>query len=113
MREQKAGKEKIGTTGRGIGPAYEDKVGRRALRTGDLQNTDEIKRKLKNIKAHHDILRAGLGASDIDEEKLFSELLIVGENIKIFIKPVWKILNKQIKKIKIFYLKERKVRCSM
>jgi adenylosuccinate synthase len=100
LREQKAGKEKIGTTGRGIGPAYEDKVGRRALRTGDLQNTDEIKRKLKNIKAHHDILRAGLGAPDIDEEQLFNELMIVGEKINTFIKPVWKILNEQIKKNK-------------
>ncbi len=98
LREKRAGKEKIGTTGRGIGPAYEDKVGRRALRTGDLQNTDEIKRKLKNLKAHHDILRAGLGAPDINEEQLFNELMLVGEKIKPFIKPVWKILDKQIKK---------------
>ena len=98
LREKRAGKEKIGTTGRGIGPAYEDKVGRRALRTGDLQNADEIKRKLKNMKVHHDILRAGLGAPDINEEQLFHELTQVGEKIKSFIKPVWKILNKQIKK---------------
>ena len=98
LREKRAGKEKIGTTGRGIGPAYEDKVGRRALRTGDLQNANEIKRKLKNMKAHHDILRAGLGAPDINEEQLFHELTQVGEKIKTFIKPVWKILNKQIKK---------------
>ena len=98
LREKRAGKEKIGTTGRGIGPAYEDKVGRRALRTGDLQNADEIKRKLKNMKVHHDILRAGLGAPDINEEQLFHELTQVGEKIKTFIKPVWQILNKQIKK---------------
>ena len=98
LREKRAGKEKIGTTGRGIGPAYEDKVGRRALRTGDLQNADEIKRKLKNMKVHHDILRAGLGAPDINEEQLFHELTQVGEKIKTFIKPVWKILDKQIKK---------------
>ena len=98
LREKRAGREKIGTTGRGIGPAYEDKVGRRALRTGDLQNADEIKRKLKNMKVHHDILRAGLGAPDINEEQLFHELTQVGEKIKTFIKPVWKILNKQIKK---------------
>ena len=98
LREKRAGKEKIGTTGRGIGPAYEDKVGRRALRTGDLQNADEIKRKLKNMKVHHDILRAGLGAPDINEEQLFHELTQVSEKIKTFIKPVWKILNKQIKK---------------
>ena len=98
LREKRAGKEKIGTTGRGIGPAYEDKVGRRALRTGDLQNADEIKRKLKNMKVHHDILRAGLGAPDINEEQLFHELTQVGEKIKTFIKPAWKILNKQIKK---------------
>ena len=98
LREKRAGKEKIGTTGRGIGPAYEDKVGRRALRTGDLQNADEIKRKLKNMKVHHDILRAGLGAPDINEEQLFHELTQVGDKIKTFIKPVWKILNKQIKR---------------
>ena len=98
LREKRAGKEKIGTTGRGIGPAYEDKVGRRALRTGDLQNADEIKRKLKNMKVHHDILRAGLGAPDINEEQLFYELTQVGEKIKSYVKPVWKILNKQIKK---------------
>ena len=98
LREKRAGKEKIGTTGRGIGPAYEDKVGRRALRTGDLQNADEIKRKLKNMKVHHDILRAGLGAPHIDEEQLFNELMLVGEKIKTFIKPVWKILDEQIKK---------------
>ena len=66
LREQKAGKEKIGTTGRGIGPAYEDKVGRRALRTGDLKDPNQVKRKLNIIKDHHDILRAGLGATDID-----------------------------------------------
>ena len=98
LREKRAGKEKIGTTGRGIGPAYEDKVGRRALRTGDLQNADEIKRKLKSMKVHHDILRAGLGAPDINEEQLFHELTQVGEKIKTFIKPAWKILNQQIKK---------------
>ena len=98
LREKRAGKEKIGTTGRGIGPAYEDKVGRRALRTGDLQNVDEIKRKLKNMKVHHDILRAGLGAPDINEEQLFYELTQVGDKIKTFIKPVLKILNKQIKR---------------
>ena len=98
LREKRAGKEKIGTTGRGIGPAYEDKVGRRALRTGDLQNADEIKRKLKNMKVHHDILRSGLGAPDINEEQLFHELTQVGEKIKTFIKPAWKILNQQIKK---------------
>ena len=100
LREQKAGKEKIGTTGRGIGPAYEDKVGRRALRTGDLKDRNEVKRKINIIKAHHDILRAGLDASDIDEEKLFNELMIVGEKINNFIKPVWKFLNEEITKNK-------------
>lgn len=100
LREQKAGREKIGTTGRGIGPAYEDKVGRRALRTGDLKDVKEVKRKLKVIKAHHDILRVGLGAPGIDEEKLINELMIVGKKINDFIKPVWKILNDQIAKNK-------------
>ena len=96
LREQKAGKEKIGTTGRGIGPAYEDKVGRRALRAGDLKDISEVKRKLNFIKAHHDILRVGLGAHAIDEEELFDELMIVGKKIRDFIKPAWKLLNEQI-----------------
>ena len=96
LREQKAGKEKIGTTGRGIGPAYEDKVGRRALRAGDLKDITEVKRKLNVIKAHHDILRMGLGAHAIDEEELCNELMIVGKKIHDFIKPVWKLLNEQI-----------------
>ena len=100
LKEQKAGKEKIGTTGRGIGPAYEDKVGRRALRTGDLKDENEVKRKLNIIKAHHDILRAGLGAPNIDGEELFNELMKVSEKINGFIKPVWKFLNEQIKKNK-------------
>ncbi len=96
LREQKAGREKIGTTGRGIGPAYEDKVGRRAIRTGDLKDINEVKRKLNVIKAHHDILRVGLGAPVIDEEELINELMMVGKKINGFIKPVWKILNDQI-----------------
>ena len=100
LREQKAGREKIGTTGRGIGPAYEDKVGRRALRTGDLKDINEVKRKLNVIKAHHDILRVGLGAPGIDEEELINELMMVGKKINDFIKPVWKILNDQIAKNK-------------
>ena len=100
IREDAAGKGKIGTTRRGIGPAYEDKVGRRALRTGDLKDPNQVKRKLNIIKEHHDILRAGLGATDIDEEQLFDELMIVGKKINMFIKPVWKILNEQIKKNK-------------
>ena len=100
LKEQKAGKEKIGTTGRGIGPAYEDKVGRRALRTGDLKDENEVKRKLSIIKAHHDILRAGLGAPNIDEKELFNELMVVAEKINDFIKPVWKFLNEQITKNK-------------
>ncbi len=100
LREQKAGKEKIGTTGRGIGPAYEDKVGRRALRACDLKDISEVKRKLNVIKAHHDILRVGLGAHAIDEEELFNELMKVGNKICGFIKPVWKLLNEQIAKNK-------------
>jgi adenylosuccinate synthase len=59
-----------------------------------------VKRKLNIIKAHHDILRAGLGAPNIDEEELFNELMIVAEKINDFIKPVWKFLNEQITKNK-------------
>jgi adenylosuccinate synthase len=61
LRETAAGAGKIGTTGRGIGPAYEDKVGRRAIRVCDLAHLDDLDPQLDRLCAHHDALRAGFG----------------------------------------------------
>ena len=64
---------KIGTTGRGIGPAYEDKVGRRAIRVCDLANEDDLKIKIDRLRSHHDPLRAGLGLEPIDPTALLED----------------------------------------
>ena len=66
--------ESIGTTGRGIGPAYEDKVGRRAIRLGDLRNKENLKNKIKNILAYHNTILLGLGAKTIDEKEIMIEI---------------------------------------
>ena len=63
LREAAAGEGKIGTTGRGIGPAYEDKVGRRAIRVQDLKNLDTLGPKIDRMLVHHNALRRGLGAA--------------------------------------------------
>ena len=63
LREQKAGKEKIGTTGRGIGPAYEDKVGRRSIRVMDLRSEKNLDQRLEVVLMHHNAIRKGLGLS--------------------------------------------------
>src|SRR6187402_635554 len=70
IREEAAGSAKIGTTGRGIGPAYEDKVGRRSIRVADLGDTATLETRIDRVLAHHDALRAGLGAPAIDRAAL-------------------------------------------
>ncbi len=74
LRETAAGQGKIGTTGRGIGPAYEDKVGRRAIRVCDLAHLDQIDPQLDRLCAHHDALRAGFDQPPVDREALKAEL---------------------------------------
>ena len=69
IREEAAGAGKIGTTGRGIGPAYEDKVGRRAIRVQDLRNPATLGPKVDRILAHHNALRRGLGQPEIAKER--------------------------------------------
>ncbi len=75
LREEAAGKAKIGTTGRGIGPAYEDKVGRRTIRVADLADEETLDSRLDRLLAHHDALRAGLGATPIDRAELKAKLM--------------------------------------
>jgi len=89
IREEAAGKGKIGTTGRGIGPAYEDKVGRRAIRVNDLKNLDTLEAKVERILVHHNALRAGLNKPQISKENLMAELAEVREKILPFADVVW------------------------
>ncbi len=97
FREKASGNRKIGTTGRGIGPAYEDKVGRRALRSGDLREVGTIKSRLKVLVDHHNMLRRGYNAKLINEQSVFNEIMKIRENIIEYIGPVWQFLNSQIK----------------
>ena len=93
LREDASGAGKIGTTRRGIGPAYEDKVGRRAIRVCDLAHLDDIGPQLDRLLAHHDALRAGFGAPAIDREGLIAELREIAGYVLAFAKPVWRDLN--------------------
>ncbi len=93
LREEAAGKSKIGTTGRGIGPAYEDKVGRRAIRLADLADEATLEDRLTRLLAHHDPLRKGLGEEPIDRAALKAELLEIAEVILPYAAPVWRELD--------------------
>ena len=93
LREDASGAGKIGTTRRGIGPAYEDKVGRRALRLCDLAHLDKLDAQLDRLLAHHDALRAGFGEAPIDRAALIAELRAIAPMVLSFAQPVWKMLN--------------------
>src|SRR5215218_9344833 len=93
LREDASGAVKIGTTRRGIGPAYEDKVGRRAIRVCDLAHLDDLELQLDRICAHHDALRAGFGEQPVDRERLKRDLADIADFILPFAKPVWLTLN--------------------
>ena len=93
LRESAAGKGKIGTTGRGIGPAYEDKVGRRAIRVCDLAHLDDLDPQLDRLCAHHDALRAGFGEPPIDRAALVAELREIAPFVLQYAEPVWKRLR--------------------
>ncbi len=94
LRETAAGAGKIGTTGRGIGPAYEDKVGRRAIRVCDLAHLDSLDPQIDRLCAHHNALRAGFGEEPVDREKLLADLREIAPYVLQFAQPVWKRLNK-------------------
>jgi adenylosuccinate synthase len=96
-REAAAGANKIGTTGRGIGPAYEDKVGRRAIRVADLADPDSLRPKIERLLAHHGALRKGLGLPDFDSEGLLRELLEVAPKILPYAQPAWRVLNTAVR----------------
>ncbi|QHL89942.1 adenylosuccinate synthase [Sphingomonas changnyeongensis] len=93
LREDASGAGKIGTTRRGIGPAYEDKVGRRAIRVCDLAHLDDLGPQLDRLTAHHDALRAGFGEPPIDRAALLDELRGIADFVLAFARPVWLTLN--------------------
>ena len=89
IRENAAGKGKIGTTRRGIGPCYEDKVGRRSIRVMDLRSETNLDNRLENVLLHHNAIRKGLNKKIYEKDKLKDELLKVAPEILSFAKPVW------------------------
>ncbi|MCI4664553.1 MAG: adenylosuccinate synthase [Neomegalonema sp.] len=95
LRETAAGKGKIGTTGRGIGPAYEDKVGRRALRVADLADPETVESRLDRMLPHHNALRRGFGAPEIDRDALAADIAQIAAKILPFAQPVWRTLDQR------------------
>ena len=93
-REGGAGAGRIGTTGRGIGPAYEDKVGRRAIRLADLGDEETLATRIERLLAHHDPLRRGLGVAPVDREALLARLAEVAPRLLPFAAPVWQVLDR-------------------
>ena len=94
IREDAAGKSKIGTTRRGIGPCYEDKVGRRSIRVMDLKSESNLDARLENVLLHHNAIRKGLNKKIYKKEVLKKKLLTIAPKILKFAKPVWLELDK-------------------
>ena len=92
-REAARGDRKIGTTGRGIGPAYEDKVARRAIRVCDLAEPETLDEKLDEVLLHHNTLLRGLGAETFEKQDLLDRLLALAPQILPYAEPVWERLD--------------------
>ena len=104
IREEAAGKNKIGTTRRGIGPAYEDKVGRRSIRVMDLRSENNLDHRLETVLLHHNAIRKGLGKKIYKKNDLKKELLKIAPEILKYSQPVWlKIDEFKKKKKKILF----------
>ncbi|NVO23461.1 adenylosuccinate synthase [Donghicola mangrovi] len=88
---------KIGTTGRGIGPCYEDKVGRRAIRVADLADKATLEARVDRALQHHNPLRKGLGIEEVDRAGLIDLLAEIAKEILPYAAPVWKVLNEKRK----------------
>ena len=102
IREDAAGNSKLGTTRRGIGPAYEDKVGRRSIRVMDLRSEKNLDQRLDLVLSHHNAVRKGLGKKIFEKKQLKEELLKIAPEILKFSQPVWMKIDqfkKQKKKI--------------
>jgi adenylosuccinate synthase len=93
LRESAAGEQRIGTTGRGIGPAYEDKAGRRAIRAQDLKNLGTLGPKVDRLLVHHNALRRGLGVPEISKDDLMRELVEIAPKVLPYVDNVWSLLD--------------------
>ena len=89
IRENAAGKDKIGTTKRGIGPCYEDKVGRRSIRVMDLRSESNLNARLEKVLLHHNAIRTGLGKKIFEKDELKKRLLEIAPKILKFAQPIW------------------------
>jgi adenylosuccinate synthase len=96
-REARAGANRIGTTGRGIGPAYEDKVGRRAIRFADLTDEDALKAKIERLLAHHEPLRRGLDLPEVTPEDLLNMLRGIAPQILPYVQPAWRLVGRAVR----------------
>jgi len=92
-REDRRGDQKIGTTGRGIGPAYEDKVGRRAIRVCDLADPKALEWRVDDVLLHHNALLRGLGEPEVDRTELIAALREIAPRILPYASPVWRLLD--------------------
>jgi len=93
IREDSKNTDKIGTTRKGIGPAYEDKIGRRGIRVMDLANEKNLSRKVDTMLFHHNSIRKGLGKKTVNKDQLMKELLKISSEILKYSKPIWKKLE--------------------
>ena len=93
LREEAQGGRAIGTTRRGIGPCYEDKIGRRGVRICDLTDREALDSRIDALLAHHDVLRRGFGADPVDREALLADIAGVAERIGPFVDVVWRALD--------------------
>ena len=94
LREEKKNKNKIGTTGRGIGPSYEDKVGRRGVRVCDLYDKDELYIKLSKLYDFHNIWLIAMGEKRQDPDEILEKLWALGQKLKSYVQPSWLMINK-------------------
>ncbi len=92
-REERRGEKKIGTTGRGIGPAYEDKVGRRAIRVCDLADPTALEDRVDELLLHHNALLRGLDAPEFDRAELLARLREIAPQVLPYAAPVWRLLD--------------------
>lgn len=93
LHEKASGNAKIGTTLRGIGPAYEDKVGRRSVKVVDLQEPNALKFKLEQLHKHHNVIRRGKGIEELNPQQTLDDLMKIRHEINFLARPVWKLLD--------------------
>ncbi len=97
IREDASAALKIGTTRRGIGPAYEDKVGRRSIRLVDLSEPETLMAKIERLLTHHNALRRGMGIAEVEPKKIYDELMSVAGDVLPFMDQVWRVLDEKRK----------------